>query len=58
MMLLGQLLLIWKPHFSAFRHGVTFKEVSGESKKVTKEMTAFWCNITNKTFIKSVDSFF
>ena len=25
-----------------FRHGITFKEVSGESEKVTKEMTAPW----------------
>ena len=30
-------------HFSSFfRHGITFKEVSGESKKVDKEMTAPW----------------
>ena len=25
-----------------FKHGKTFKEVSGESEKVTKEMTASW----------------
>ena len=25
-----------------FRHGITFKEVSGESEKVSKEMTAPW----------------
>ena len=25
-----------------FRHGITFKEVSAESEKVTKEMTAPW----------------
>ena len=25
-----------------FRHGITFKEVSGESEKPTKEMTALW----------------
>ena len=25
-----------------FRHGITCKEVSGESEKVTKEMTAPW----------------
>ena len=25
-----------------FRHGITFKEVSGESEKVTREMTAPW----------------
>ena len=25
-----------------FRHGISFKEVSGESEKVTKEMTALW----------------
>ena len=25
-----------------FRHGMTFQEVSGESEKVTKEMTAPW----------------
>ena len=25
-----------------FRHGITFKDVSGESEKVAKEMTAPW----------------
>ena len=25
-----------------FRHGITFKEISGESKKVFKEMAAPW----------------
>ena len=25
-----------------FRYGITFREVSGESEKVTKEMTASW----------------
>ena len=25
-----------------FRHGITFKEVPGESEKVTKNMTALW----------------
>ena len=32
-----------------FRHGITVKEVSGESEKVTKEMTVPWedKNLTN-----------
>ena len=34
-------------HF--FRHGITFKEVSGESEKVTKEMTAPWEKTTLAT---------
>ena len=38
MMLLRQLSFVWKSHF--FRHCVAFKEVSRESKKVTKEMTS------------------
>jgi len=25
-----------------YRYGITFKEVSGESEKVTKEITASW----------------
>ena len=29
-----------------FRCGMTFKEVSGESEKVTKEMTAPWKDTT------------
>ena len=32
-----------------FRHGITFKEVSGESEKVTKEMTAPWEETTLPT---------
>lgn len=28
---------IIKPHYPLFRHGITFKEVSGEWKKVTKK---------------------
>ena len=31
-------------HF--FKHSITFKEVPGESEKVTKEMTAPWEEIT------------
>ena len=34
-----------------FRHGITFKEVSGESEKVTKEMTAPWEEITLSTIL-------
>ena len=34
-----------------FRHGITFKEVSGESKKVTKEMTAPWQETTLPTIL-------
>ena len=33
-----------------FRHGVTFKEVSGESEKVTKEVTAPW----EETFLPTI----
>ena len=32
-----------------FRHGITFKEVSGQSEKVTKEMTASWEETTLPT---------
>ena len=39
-MLLRRLSLVRKSHFFLFRYGVTFKEVSGVFKKVTKEMTA------------------
>ena len=28
--------------YLSFAHGITFKEVSGESEKVTKETTAPW----------------
>ena len=42
MMLLRQLSLDQKSHFSLCRYGVTFKEVSSESKKIMKEMTASW----------------
>ena len=34
-----------------FRHGITFKEVSGESEKVTKEMTAPWEGTTLPTVL-------
>ena len=34
-----------------FRHGITFKEVSGESEKVTKEMTAPWEETTLQTLL-------
>lgn len=34
-----------------FRHGITFKEVSGESAKVTKEMTAPWEETTLPTIL-------
>ena len=34
--------LIMKPHFPLFRHGIIIKEVSGKSKKVTKEISASW----------------
>ena len=34
-----------------FRHGITFKEVSGESEKVTKEMTAPWEETTLPTIL-------
>ena len=34
-----------------FRHGITFKEVSGESEEVTKEMTAPWEEITLPTIL-------
>ena len=33
------------------RHGITFKEVSGESEKVTKEMTAPWEETTLPTIL-------
>ena len=34
-----------------FWHGITFKEVSGESEKVTKEMTAPWEETTLPTLL-------
>ena len=34
-----------------FRYGITFKEVSGESEKVTKEMTAPWEETTLPTIL-------
>ena len=34
-----------------FRHGITLKEVSGESEKVTKEMTAPWEEKTLPTIL-------
>ena len=34
-----------------FRHGITFKEVSGYSEKVTKEMTAPWEETTLPTIL-------
>ena len=34
-----------------FRHGITFKEVSGESEKITKEMTAPWDETTLPTIL-------
>ena len=34
-----------------FRHGITFKEVSGESEKVTKEMAAPWEETTLPTIL-------
>ena len=34
-----------------FRHGITFKEVSGESEKVTKEMAAPWDETTLPTIL-------
>ena len=34
-----------------FRHGITFKEVSGKSEKVTKDMTAPWEETTLLTII-------
>ena len=34
-----------------FRHVITFKEVSGESEKVTKEMTAGWEETTLSTIL-------
>ena len=34
-----------------FRHGITFKEVSGESENVTKEMTAPWEEATLPTIL-------
>ena len=39
-------------HFSScFRLGITFKEVSGESEKVTKEITAPWVETTIPTIL-------
>ena len=35
----------------SFRHGITFKEVSGKSEKVTKEMTAPWEEATLSTIL-------
>ena len=34
-----------------FRHGITFKEVSVESEKVTKKMTASWEETTLQTIL-------
>ena len=34
-----------------FRHGITFKEVSGKSEKVTREMTAPWEETTLPTIL-------
>ena len=34
-----------------FRHGITFKDVSGESEKVAKEMTATWVETTLPTTV-------
>ena len=34
-----------------FKHGKTFKELSGESEKVTKEMTAPWEKATLPTIL-------
>ena len=34
-----------------FRHGITFKDVSGESEKVAKEMTAPWEETTLPTIL-------
>ena len=34
-----------------FRHGITFKDVSGESEKVAKEMTATWVETTLPTIL-------
>ena len=34
-----------------FRHGITLKEISGESEKVTKEMTALWEETTLPTIL-------
>ena len=34
-----------------FRHDITFKEVSGESEKITKEMTAPWEETTLPTIL-------
>ena len=34
-----------------FRHGITFKEVSGESEEVTKDMTAPWEETTLPTIL-------
>ena len=34
-----------------FKHGITFKDVSGESEKVVKEMTAPWEETTLPTIL-------
>ena len=34
-----------------FRHGITFKEVSGESENVAKEMTAPWEEASLQTIL-------
>ena len=34
-----------------FKHGITFKDVSGESEKVVKEMTAPWEETTLLTIL-------
>ena len=34
-----------------FRHGITFEELSGDSEKVTKEMTAPWEEATLPTIL-------
>ena len=46
MMLLRQLRLIWKSHFSLFRNGVTFKGGSGSLKKLQTKLQQL-CNIYN-----------